>query len=96
MFPDYRVPQILNQYQILQYSEHLQAKINQKQQIASGSEEEVEIRAASVVIVEKLKEYLHAQGRKVNSIEVDWFLWEEGEKNLKAIVDHHRTFTIYY
>jgi hypothetical protein len=34
--------------------------------------------------------------KNIKSIEVDWFLWEEGEKNLKNIVNHHRTLTIYY
>lgn len=37
------------------------------------------------------------KNKKINSIEVDWFLWEEGEINLKnGIVNHHRTMTIYY
>ena len=99
MFPDYRVPQILNHHGILVYSGELQGKIDGKVTLQSGSEEEVEIRAHSVVAVEKMKLILNAgreESKKVKSIEVDWFLWEEGEKNLKEILPHHRTLTMYY
>lgn len=37
MFPDYRVPQILNEYGILTYNESLNNKILNKEQINSGS-----------------------------------------------------------
>lgn len=50
MFPDYRVPQVLNTYGVLKYSQKLQDKIDQKAIIASGSEMEIEIRAASVKV----------------------------------------------
>ena len=38
MFPDYRVPQVLNHEGILEYSPELQQKINDKVPIQSGSE----------------------------------------------------------
>lgn len=96
MFPDYRVPQILNHYGILEYTAELQEKIDKKVPLLSGSPEEIQIRAASVTIVEKIKEFLQNQGKNVKSIQVDWFLWEEGEKNLTNICNHHRTLTVYY
>merc|ERR1712224_291008 len=52
MFADYRVPQILRPFGALRYSEALAAKVDGKHMIASGSEEEVEIRAATVQAVE--------------------------------------------
>ena len=40
---------------------------------------EIEIRAASVIAVERIKEeFEKKKGKSVNSIEVDWFLWELG------------------
>lgn len=74
----------------------MQDKINNKIPLLSGSDEEIEIRSASVTVVEKIKEYLESLGKNVKSIEVDWFLWEEGERNLSSILNHHRTLTVYY
>jgi hypothetical protein len=42
-------------------------------------------------MVEDIKERLKENGKIVNTIEVDWFLWEEGEKNVKSMGEHHRT-----
>lgn len=41
MFPDYRVPQILNHYGILEYTAELQEKIDKKVPLLSGSPEEI-------------------------------------------------------
>lgn len=30
------------------------------------------------------------------SVTLDWWLWEEGERNISAHRPHHRTLTIYY
>ena len=45
MFADYRVPQILLHFKVLDYSQSLLTKIETKQEILFGSEEETEIRA---------------------------------------------------
>lgn len=34
--------------------------------------------------------------RPPTSIEVDWWLWEQGEKNRRSHRPHHRTLTVYY
>jgi hypothetical protein len=51
MFADYRVPQILNEYKILEYTKELQQTIENKVELCSGCEEEVEIRAATIIAV---------------------------------------------
>lgn len=56
----------------------------------------MEIRAASVVVVDRIRDWLRGTGRGVSSVEVDWFLWEHGEGMLKEMGRHHRTLTIYY
>lgn len=79
VFADYRVPQLLNEYGILEYTEELQKRINGKVELCSGSEEEVEIRAATVVTVERMKKYLNEKlGKSCMSVEVDQFLWQMG------------------
>mmetsp|Transcript_5003 Transcript_5003/g.7644 ORF Transcript_5003/g.7644 Transcript_5003/m.7644 type:complete len:329 (+) Transcript_5003:31-1017(+) len=96
MFADYRVPQILRQMGVLVYDPSLASKIDQKTLIPFGSEEEVEIRACTIIAVEKLKEALVKRGRDIIVIEVDWLLWQLGEKLKDDIPPHHRTLTIYY
>lgn len=66
--------------------------------LAPGSDEEVEIRACTVVAVERLRAALEARSNGSNvpsSVELDWWLWEEGEKR-RDQETHHRTVTIYY
>jgi hypothetical protein len=97
MFADYRVPQILFQLGVMKYSRELTEVIANKQQIAFGSELETELRAATVVSVEKIRErLLSKKDIRVLSIEVDWLLWNWGEKVKDTIAPHHRTLTIYY
>jgi len=94
-YPDYRVPQILEAEGVLEYTEAFRSKIHSKQEI-TDREEEAEIRAATVVAVERMKELLKAKGKPTISIEIDWFLWQRGEANLTKLPPHHRCLTIYY
>lgn len=97
MFADYRVPQILNQYKIMKFTKELQQTIQNKVELCSGCKEEVEIRAATIIAVEKIKDYINnVMGVKCITLEVDHFLWQLGESMLGKIVPHHRTLTIYY
>ena len=54
MFADYRVPQILRQLDIFEYSEGLAEKIDKEVELAYSSKEEVEMRAATVIAVEHI------------------------------------------
>ena len=80
MFADYRVPQILRAMNILKYAPCLAATIDSKELIPFGSEEEIEIRALTVVAVEKLHQMLVQKGLRLLVIECDWLLWQRGEK----------------
>lgn len=96
MFADYRVPQILRAMKILQYSPELAAKVDGLVELASASEEEIEIRACTVVAVDILQKKLARRGVNVLVIELDWLLWQIGEKTKDSLEPHHRTLTIYY
>jgi len=102
MFADYRVPVTLAELGILSYSPELLRKIEDGEQLMPGSEMELEIRACTVAAVERLRDCLlerHRElmqtGRPLNSVLLDWWLWEEGEKK-RSEQKHHRTLTIYY
>ena len=62
MFADYRVPQLLRHMEILQYSPALAERVDSAQIVMAGSMDELYIRAATVVAVEKMvqviKDYL--------------------------------------
>lgn len=77
-------------------------QVDAGQELQSGSEEEVDIRAASILAVERLKaaanKLLIAQDDKTEpllSIQLDWWLWQEGERT-RNYDTHHKTWTIYY
>ena len=94
-FPDYKIPQILNEFGVLKYSPELLNKIKTKKEIKPFSREEIEIRANTVWAVEKLKKSLEKQGRKIRSFEIDWILWNVAQ-GIKMKISHHQTRTIYY
>jgi hypothetical protein len=97
MFADYRVPQILRNLGIFLYSDTLAADIDSKREIPFGSEAEIEIRACTIIAVEMLHKALIRLGvEDVIEIEIDWLLWQQGEKIKDEIAPHHRTLTIYY
>ncbi|MBW0495374.1 hypothetical protein O181_035089 [Austropuccinia psidii MF-1] len=109
MFADYRVPQVLQSLQILQYSRRLEECLKRKQLLSHGSREEVEIRAASIVAIELLREELALELHAIdsvahppNSIEIDFWLWDlaKGREKEQTVaittLPHHRTRCIYY
>ena len=96
MFADYRVPQILRAKGILKYDKHLSDLVDNKKELPHGSKEEIEIRAATIQSVEKIKNILKEHGREAMSIECDVYLWEEGEKIKDKVEPHHRTLSIFY
>lgn len=95
-FADYRVPQLLRSLGILRYSKELAARIDARKELPAGSAMEVEIRAATVQAVERLREALAGHGRDLHSVELDWMLWQRGEAQRGELPPHHRTLTIYY
>jgi len=60
MFADYRVPQILHHLKILIYPPSLLALLESGHYFEHGSKEEVSIRAASIVAVERVRDEILA------------------------------------
>lgn len=103
MFADYRVPVVLRELGVLCYAPKLAAAVDAKRELAPGSQEEVEIRAVTVAAVERLRSELArrlaadgTQAPHLCSVTLDWWLWEEGERNIERHRPHHRTLTICY
>lgn len=94
-FPDYKVPQILNNLGILEYSQGLERKIKNKVLIPAGSPEETEIRSATVWAVEYLEREMTELGKEFYAFQVDWILWDKSHKD-EMKNPYHLTKTIFY
>lgn len=92
-FADYKLPQVLWAYGAMRFSPVLSARILAGKIIPRGSPEEVEIRVATVVAVERLLRILRASGREILPFQVDWLLWNLSQG---LALPHHRTLTWAY
>ena len=94
-FADYKLPQILREHAVLEYSDELAAVVDARQIIPPGSVAEVEIRAATVQAVEALRSSLATRGIELHAFQVDWLLWQQAQ-SLQMQRPYHLTRTIYY
>jgi hypothetical protein len=94
-FADYKLPQALRHLGALEYSERLARRVDDWRELEAGEAAEVEIRAATVVCVERLRDQLAAEGRPLRAVEIDWMLWALSQE-LYPVRPHHRTRTVFY
>jgi len=95
-FADYKLPQLLRAWGILRYAPSLARKVDAEFELAVGSAEEIEIRAATLWAVEFLREELAVRGRALWSVQVDWILWNASQGKFKGMKPYHRVRTVYY
>ena len=95
-FADYKVPQVLRRFGLLNYSDELAAKIDRRELIPPGSPEEVEIRATTVWCCELLRRSLADRGTPMRAFEIDWALWQAGQSLPPGAHTYHRTYTVFY
>lgn len=91
-FADYKLPQVLREMGVLVYSEDLAEKVDNLEELAPGAGKEVEIRAATVIAVEKMRESLPG----ASAMELDHRLWRAGQEKEFLKRPYHRTRTIFY
>ncbi len=94
-FPDYKLPQVLRHTGALVYSDRLVRRVDDWQELEPGEAAEVEIRAATVVAAEQIRDALAKGGRDLMEIEVDWILWAHSQ-GLYPVRPYHRTRTVFY
>jgi len=90
VFADYRLPQLFRHWRILETSDALEQRIESLDEIPAGSAEEVELRAATICIGDRL-----ARSLEVPAWRLDYFLWERSHDPDVAL-RHHRTRTVFY
>jgi hypothetical protein len=91
-FADYKVPQVLRAAGALVYAPELAASVDSRTELAAGSEPEVEIRALTVVAVDRLAALLAAHG--LDPPAIDTLLWWRGQGLREP--PYHRTRTVWY
>ncbi|MBU6451223.1 MAG: hypothetical protein KGS72_05570 [Cyanobacteria bacterium REEB67] len=96
-FADYKIPQLLREKEILVYDEELARTIDNKEEIAPGSQAEIEIRANTIIVVEKLRLELLRARLEYDARTIDAKLWRAAQKLDKAMAKpYHRCRTINY
>lgn len=95
VFSDYKLPQILEAEGVLIYASELKDKIAKEELIPSESDEEIEIRANTVLACEMILGELKKLERDIESWQLDWLLWTLA-KETKFELPYHKTLSIYY
>lgn len=90
-FADYKIPQILRTLGGLVYSDELAELVDNRREIPAGHPMEVEIRAGMIWAVEELR-----RAMDLCAYEIDWFLWNEGQRPWPGEKPYHRTRTVFY
>jgi hypothetical protein len=96
LFADNLVPHVLRLDGLLEISSDLELRIEREELIASGSPEEVELRACAVHAVERLVETMNASGARTSARGLDQFLWSRGQGERYKARPRHRTRCPYY
>lgn len=108
-FADYKLPQVLRELGVISYHPVLAKKIDSLEYLDPGSKLEVEIRAMTVVAVERIRNAFEVRRGKtpdetidgcsrrgITSARVDSWLWRLGQMDEFRKRPYHRCRTIYY
>ena len=95
-FADYKIPQSLRKIGILSYTDRLARRVDKMCFIPKDSEEEIEIRANTIWVIELIKRKLNNKIPRVTSIEINDHLWLLGQKKSVDDKPYHRTRTTAY
>jgi hypothetical protein len=94
-FADYRLPQSLRHLGILELAPRFAEAIEEQREVPRDSDEEVEMRAATIEAVERMRRKLEAIGKPAPAWRIDWYLWVFSHRD-EVTVNHHRTRTVCY
>lgn len=90
---DYKIPQVMRCYGILEFDSSLANKVDSKVEIPKNSEEEIEIRACDLEVIDYI--YKKIKG-KYSKMEINDFIWLLGQDKSKITKPYHRTLTDNY
>lgn len=91
LFADPSVPKVLAVDGVLRYTPELELRIHGGQEIESGSDEEIEIRACALHALELIKGH-----SPLESYQIDHILWHKSHEPRYADQPSHKTVTSFY
>lgn len=94
VFADYKLPQLLRHFGILEYDESLSQMVDSFEVIPAGSPEEIEIRSGAIWGVELLRQLLPSY----SAAQVGHVIWlmSQDQKLQSQIKPYHRTYSTFY
>ncbi len=110
-FADYKIPQILRSLGVIKYTKQLANKIDSYELIQKGSEDENEIRAATIWAVELIRNEVEKKSERsetlireglqkkydfITASHIDSMLWKMSQTKAKGEKPYHRTLTTAY
>ena len=100
MFADNLVPHVLRMEGVLVFEDALVERIESVDDIASGSLEEIEIRACGVRAVELLRDAVRSRRLKprptISAADLDKLLWQRGGRPRYKAHPRHRSRSVFY
>lgn len=90
---DYKIPQVMRCYGMLEFSDSLCEKVDNKIELQEGSLEEIEIRANTLKVIDYIYEKLN---KEYHRMDINDFIWLLGQDKSKMIKPYHRTLTKHY
>ncbi|EKE00013.1 MAG: hypothetical protein ACD_22C00106G0007 [uncultured bacterium] len=93
---DYKIPQILRSFEILEYTKDLANLIDNYKTIDENCEYEVEIRAADIWAIKFITKELNKKFPKIVDVDTDCVLWVMSQQVKPNIKPYHRTLTVDY
>lgn len=90
---DYKIPQVMNSLGMLEYSDTLSDRLEKMEELEVNSEEEIEIRANSLVVIDYIYESLN---KEVARMDINDYIWLLGQDKKKITKKYHRTKTVNY
>ena len=90
---DYKIPQVMRCYGMLEFSDSLSNKVDNKVEIEDGSIEEIEIRANTLKVIDYIYKKLD---KKYSRMDINDFIWLLGQDKSKMTKPYHRILTKHY
>ena len=93
---DYKLPQVLRRHAIMEYSPELAQIVDNEVELPVGDPKEIEIRSNTIYAIELIKYTLQASFTTIDSMEINDYLWLEGQLKSPTDRPYHRTRTTDY
>ena len=94
-FADYKIPQLLRNLSVLNYTSELAQKIDSQTELLPASQDEIEIRAATIIALDMITARVHKRIPSATAAKVDTAIFLATQNNV-SLAPYHRTRTIWY